>query len=747
MSVIVVDFKELRQIITDHFSISDLQTLCFDLGIDYEDLHSNGKTDFARKLIEHCKRNGRVKDLLDYCIKVRPHIEWNIIAPIEDSDSSPYKGLISYDVHDAHLFFGRDVLTNQLATDLLSNISTFDNRQDQFLCVVGASGSGKSSVIRAGLIPAIANGRVLGHSILPAQYTKWPIHLITPDVTPLKQLALSLTRDVASFTAASELIQAMQKDASILDMTVQKMLYNEQADHLVLIIDQFEELFTHRTDETERLAFIDNLITAVSAQTAGPTVVVIALRADFYHHCGKYEPLRQLIAQNQKYIGPMTQEELYQVITEPARKAGLQLEEGLTERMLSDVGHEPGRLPLLSHALHETWRRQKGKMLTFQGYQAAGGVETAITKTADSFFDKLPPIQQEITRNILLRLTAIGEGIEPTRRRVNLDDLILLQSDEKEIHAVLHKLSVDRLITLDVKTVEVAHESLIREWPKLRNWLKEEKEEIQLRQHLQEAAKSWELLNREDGGLYRGVRLVLLTEWVKENKGKLNELELEFFTVSQTAARVEEKTKQINKLRQSSLMGLLGGAIGFSFSALLLNFNIKEAIIEFWVFYFFIAMVPGGFVGFLFTVMFELFVEQRGNKEQRERVSHKQWLIGGAIGIIVFAIALTLLAFPPAQYHNLDLSKLEKVVADGAIWGFVAGIGSIWVVRNTQKAWQTIPIVSVICGMTFWLISPTLDMTFVEEKVSVMRLIVAGIIFPLCMITAMVLSRTKEGIS
>ncbi|MCB0183295.1 MAG: ATP-binding protein, partial [Caldilineaceae bacterium] len=265
-------------------------------------------------------------------------------APSEDK--SPYQGLNYFSFEDAHLFFGREQLTAELAGYL---------RTHHFLAVVGASGSGKSSLVRAGLIPALHYGEPLADGTMPPENSQhWPIHIMQPKAHPLRELAATLMRDSESDLEHIKLEDELAQDARVLDRRVSRLLSGGPADRLLLVVDQFEELFTLCKDQTERKVFVDNLLTA--AVEDGVTTVVITLRADFYAHCFSFENLRTALGDYQIPIGPMSKDELRRAIEEPAKFGKWELEPGLVDLLLDDVGDEPGALPLLSHALLETWK-------------------------------------------------------------------------------------------------------------------------------------------------------------------------------------------------------------------------------------------------------------------------------------------------------------------------------------------------------------------------------------------------------
>lgn len=469
---------------------------------------------------------------------------------------SPFMGLHYFDEADADLYFGREALVEKLIGRL------HDHR---FLAVVvGASGSGKSSLVRAGLLP---------HLRQSGDYAA--LYVLTPTAHPLEALALSLTREAESVTATTTLMDDLKKDGRCLHLYARKVIskgagerggkgeslllpsphpkHSFGAPRLLLVVDQFEELFTLCQDEAERQAFIENLTQAVAPENDGPTTVVITLRADFYALCAPYTTLREVVAGHQEYIGPMSADELRRAIEEPAWLGGWTLEAGLVDTLLKDVGDEPGALPLLSHALLETWGRRRGRALTLRGYTESGGVRGAIAKTAESVYAALMPEQQAIARNIFLRLTELGEGTQDTRRREQISNF--KTQDSNAVQAVLKTLADARLITVGEDTVEVAHEALIREWPTLREWLNGNRENLRLHRQLARDAQDWHRLEQDEGMLYRGARLAQAVEWAEWSRQTtdLNPLEREFIASSQALAGREVAEREAQQQRELKL--------------------------------------------------------------------------------------------------------------------------------------------------------------------------------------------------
>ncbi|HEX8990727.1 MAG TPA: WD40 repeat domain-containing protein, partial [Anaerolineales bacterium] len=347
-----------------------------------------------------------------------------------------------------------------------------------------------------------------------------------------------------SVISTATLMDDLAREPRSLQLFADRELRSEKGSRLLLVIDQFEELLTLCRSEEERTAWIGNLLTSAYAADC-PVVVVIALRADFYAPCANYPELRQALAEHQEYIGAMNNAELRRAIEEPARRGGWELEAGLVDLLLRDVGNEPGALPLLSHALLETWERRQGRLLTLSGYTSSGGVREAIAETAERVFtDQFTREQQAIARRIFLRLTEPSEEActADTRRRARFSELILKPEEAATTRTVLKALADARLIITSEDTAEVAHEALIREWPTLRRWLEENREGLRLQRHLTEAAQEWSVLGREPDFLYRGVRLAQARDWAKEHGDEMNVLEREFLSAS-----IEEHDQEIKE--------------------------------------------------------------------------------------------------------------------------------------------------------------------------------------------------------
>ncbi|MFG2465941.1 helix-turn-helix domain-containing protein [Streptomyces canus] len=374
---------------------------------------------------------------------------------------APYRGLARFETGDSDLFFGREQITADLI-DLL--------RRRRFAAVFGPSGSGKSSLLRAGLIPVLRRAQEPGPR--PAA-----IRILTPGERPARSHAPLLT-------------PAIPRDG-------------DAAADTFVIVDQFEEVFTLCHDAGERARFIDLLLTA--RQPESRLRVLLAVRGDFYGRCAEHRELADALRDANLLTGAMSRTELRDAVVKPATAAGLTVERALTTRLVEEVADAPGGLPLLSHALLETWRRRRGKTLTVAGYVAAGCLDGAIAKTAEKIYGRFTEDQAATARRVLLRMVAPGDGTPDTRRPVERAEL-------GDTGRVVEALTGARLLTLDGDTVEIAHEALLTAWPRLRGWIEEDRERLRVHRNLTEAAHAWQELGREEGALYRGSRLAAAQE-------------------------------------------------------------------------------------------------------------------------------------------------------------------------------------------------------------------------------------------
>lgn len=461
---------------------------------------------------------------------------------IADPDiHNPYKGLRAYQEADAHDFYGREALIGQLANHLADN---------RFLAVVGPSGSGKSSVVKAGLIPALREG------VLPNS-DHWYVVQMTPGTHPLEELELALWP--IAVNPPPSLVEPMQLDTRGMLRTIRRILPDEENAQLLLVIDQFEELFTMVDDEARRTHFLQSLFMAITAPRT-PLRVVVTLRADFYDRPLQYQPLADLFKQHTQLVLPLNREELIWAIQEPARRVGVGFEDGLLPAIVADVDAQPGTLPLLQYALTELFASRQQRQMTRKAYGDIGGVPGALAHRADALYVELTPTEQALARQLFLRLVSVGDvsgetAVSPdTRRRVKLSEIEQIGGADEEgkglITAVINQFGNARLLTFDrdpitrEPTVEVAHEALLHRWERLSRWLAQSRNDIRLQRQLATAATGWESHEQDDGYLLRGARLTQFEVWQTQNTLTLLPLEQTFLQASLAArtARAEAET-------------------------------------------------------------------------------------------------------------------------------------------------------------------------------------------------------------
>jgi hypothetical protein len=352
------------------------------------------------------------------------------IAQGRADDTCPYQGLEVFDEEHAKFFFGRERDVQRLVEKL---------KATRFLAVLGASGSGKSSLVRAGLIPALRNGA------LP-QSEGWTICVFKPGSRPLTTLTAQLLHVCPGKDSMQNTLDQMGNDERTFHLAVALALANKPAVRIVWVVDQFEEVFTLCSDEKERASFLLNLLYASSIPD-GQCTVLLTMRADFLPKCAAWPDLATRVAAQQFIVSPMDADMLRQAIEEPARRVRLGFEPALVEIILGDIGSEPGALPLLEHALLELWKRRRDHTLTLNGYRDSGGVKGAIAKTAEEIFKTFNPNEQAIVRRIMLRLTQLGEGTEDTRRRATIDEVITTSSEADAVELVVKRMADARLLT------------------------------------------------------------------------------------------------------------------------------------------------------------------------------------------------------------------------------------------------------------------------------------------------------------
>ncbi|WP_435281276.1 nSTAND1 domain-containing NTPase [Streptomyces koelreuteriae] len=429
---------------------------------------------------------------------------------------APYRGLARYEPGDRALFFGRDRLVDELRHLVCEH---------RFAVVFGASGSGKSSLLRAGLIPSLRE-EIADRSRAAV------LRVFTPGARPAR-------------TYGHLLAPAEGEPESW------------------VVVDQFEEVFTLCRDGAERARFLDLLLAARDPESR--LRVLIAVRADFYARCTEHRELADALVRAALLVGPMTAGELRETVVKPAQAAGLLVERELTARIVEEVLDQPSALPMLSHALLETWRRRKGRLLTLAAYEAAGGVRGAIAASAEQVHGQLTPDQARTARLLLLRLVEPGQGTPDTRRALSRTDLE--EWADRNVPEVVERLARARLLTVDEEAVHLAHEALISCWPRLHGWVEESRERLRHHRWLTEAARVWLEHDCDPGALYRGSRLVRAQELFPDHVGDpaLTVAERSFLAAGFEAREAERRAASLSRRRArvvvSALSALLATAL------------------------------------------------------------------------------------------------------------------------------------------------------------------------------------------
>ncbi|WP_067806052.1 caspase, EACC1-associated type [Nocardia beijingensis] len=465
-------------------------------------------------------------------------------SPASDGAVCPYRGMDRYDAQDARYFFGRDAAI----AELLAQLAERATAGGPFV-VIGPSGSGKSSLLHAGLLHALESGALPGSSA-------WPTRVFTPGEQPLGQLAERLA-------SARQKDRLAEEPASVRQLIRNVLREYGSAERMVLVVDQFEEVFTACHDEHEQRNFIRALCFACTADDTDGTpaaMVILGLRADFYDRCLAYPELVSALRGSTGLVAPLTDAELREVIEKPAHTAGLSLEPGLTELVLRDLraGHTgidaASALPLLSYALLATWQRRNGRILTLTGYQAGGGIWESVSTRAEAGYAALAPEAQDIARRTLLRMVRIGSGTDHTRRRMPRAELLSGRTAH-EIAAkreVLDTFAADRLITVDETGATITHESLLRAWPRMGRWIERDKADLIVHQQIADAAARWELLDRDPDALYRGRALTEAQLWRDsgEHESELTPTEKAFLDASSADRQAQVEREQRQRLRE-----------------------------------------------------------------------------------------------------------------------------------------------------------------------------------------------------
>ncbi len=543
------NFKNIRTMLTEGFTAEELRRLCYDetqfRPVYHKLAQSSGKTEIIDRLIEHSQQNLLINHLLTLGKKHNParykkHHPYYENLP-EIIRQNPYRGLFPFREEHADVFFGRKDFTKQLVATV---------QQKSLVALLGASGSGKSSLVFAGLIPAlddndrkwlVANFRPRNDPLLSLVSALMP--LIEPDLSKIKQIGEA--RDVAT---------RLRERHSPLTDYLNAIHINNPDHHLLLIADQFEELYT-LSETDSRHQFLDVLLAALKPETQSiPLHLILTLRADFLSQMSLYTPFSDALQDNLKLLRPMNEVELRQAIEAPANLRGVTFEPGLAETILKDVSDEPGKLPLLEFALTTLWEAQSDGKLTHAAYQKIGHVEGALSRHADRVFNALSRPNQKKARRIFVQMVQPGEGTQDTRRLATKAEL-----GKKNWRLVQH-LANKRLVVTDSQTkqqetAEVAHEALIQDWHQLRTWMHNDRNFRTWQERLRATERQYQTNNQDKGDLLRGASLAEAESWLTKRPTDLTKTERTFINAS-----LEQQRRQ-ERLRNFIVIGTIATAI------------------------------------------------------------------------------------------------------------------------------------------------------------------------------------------
>ncbi|WP_427159974.1 WD40 repeat domain-containing protein [Aliinostoc sp. HNIBRCY26] len=488
------------------------------------------------------------------------------LVPSDSTDAAdeslpcPYRGLFHFGPDDAEFFFGREVFVEELFAATQSR---------NFIPVLGASGSGKSSVVLAGLVPKLQKE---GY---------WKFTHFRPGSEPFQALAESLVplyepdkNATEQMFQARKLAEYFANGSIPLQDVFSKIKRNYPNHRVLLIADQFEELYTLCADQKIRHSFLDTLLACFQSDPDNNTVLVGTMRADFLGNLLSYRPLADVLQNADIKLPPMNCDELSQVIAKPAEKLGVTFQDGLVERILDDVEDEPGNLPLLEFALTQLWKQRTGKQLTHTAYEEIGEVKGALARHADENYGKLSPTQKEHVRRIFIQLVHPGEGTEDTRRLATKAEL------GEASWGLVKQLADNRLVvtsqnSANQETVEVVHEALIRNWGELRQWMDADRSFRAWQDRLRSAMYQWEQTQRDEGALLRGAALVEGEEKLKQRREDISTGEQEFIQASVEVRDRQKKQEKEARKRQIVVTSIT--SVFFAGFAILAGYQWRQA--------------------------------------------------------------------------------------------------------------------------------------------------------------------------
>ena len=482
--------------------------------------------------------------------------------PPQDVGTSPYRGLSAFHEDDATFFFGREAFSELLMEAIV--------HRQLVAVIVGSSGSGKSSAVFAGLLPRMREND--DWLIVQLRPGSGPFHSLAGALVPLLEDQLSETEHLVE---AQRLAVALRAGEVSLSRVVERILgKHPAAHHLLLVIDQFEELFTLNREPEKQMAFLDELLASAqygAANQTSPVVSLLTLRADFMGQALTHRPFADALQEGSLMLGPMNREELRAAIEKPAELQGASFEVGLVSRILDDVGQEPGNLPLLEFALTLLWDRMDKGWMTHEIYEEIGRVDGALARYADEVYSRLTTEEQEQAGKAFVQLVQPGQGTEDTRRVARREDLVV-------DWGLIQRLADARLVVTGLdqtgnETVEVVHEALIRGWGQLRSWMAADRAFRNWQEGLRAALHGWENSERDEGALLRGAPLAQSVEWLAERSDEIGGTEK---TYIQASVEFNEKEQRRRERRRQLTIG--GLAVGLVITILLSVFAFQQRL-------------------------------------------------------------------------------------------------------------------------------------------------------------------------
>lgn len=542
---------QIRLLLTNYFNLEELKTLSFDLQIDYEEIAGDTKSSKIRELVVLLQRQDRLHKLVEIASKNRPNVIWP--DPGLKTVSCPYQGLAAFQETHSQYFFGRNAFTSQLFEAI---------HKQKFTAIVGPSGSGKSSIVFAGLVPQL---RHKGN---------WLISSLRPGRRPFAALAAALITfvsqnlsDVDQLVETPKLARALQDGTlSLTDVFSRIEQANQDAQNFLLIIDQFEELYTFGSETNTLRNFLDTITSAANLmpdrESGLKPTILITLRADFLGRALLYRPLADILQDHDLKLGPMNRDELTDIIIQPAAKCGVTFDSGLVSRILDDLGATSfsvsrdlssessfGRLPLLEFALTLLWEWQSNRKLTHTGYEAIGKVDGALASYADEIYEQLGIPERERVKRIMVQMVHPGAGTEDTRRIATREDLAELD------WPLVLTLANARLVITDQgehgqQTVEIIHEALIQHWGRLQEWMASDRTFRMWQEGLRKDIHQWRASNQDKDALLRGIPLAEAEGWLAKRLNDLSQGEQSYIQESIQLREQEKEEQEEQRIRE-----------------------------------------------------------------------------------------------------------------------------------------------------------------------------------------------------